>query len=117
MGKIFFFILTGMLLVIDAGAQTNAQTSSSIDKNVVNEYFQNQQFDEAIAYLAPVLRGSDSSDVAALGYAGYAYYMNDDARAAYRCYQRIVGLDSNNVAALHYLVLIQSGEDVDEAIG
>ena len=116
MEKIFFFILIGVLSVLCVAAQTGAQ-SSSIDKNVVNEYFQNQQFDEAIAYLAPVLRGSDSSDVAALGYAGYAYYMNDDARAAYRCYQRIVGLDSNNVAALHYLVLIESGEDVDEAIG
>lgn len=117
MGKFFFFVFASVILVVDASAQTAAPSSSSIDKNVVNEYFQNQQFEEAIAYLSPVLRVSDSSDVAVLGYAGYAYYMSDDARAAYRCYRRIFMLDSNQVAALHYLVLIQSGEDVDEAIG
>ena len=120
MRKIFFFILIAVLSVTGVIAQTNAgtQTStpgSSIDKNVINDYFQNQQFDDAIAYLAPVLRVSDSSDVAALGYAGYAYYMSDDASSAYRCYRRIIGLDSNNVAALHYLMLIEFGENPNEA--
>jgi tetratricopeptide (TPR) repeat protein len=108
--KHFLFVVAGMLFVFGADAQV------TIDKNAINEYFQNQQFDEVIAALAPALR-ADSNDARVLGLAGYAYYMNENSRAAYACYRRMIVLDSNNIAALHYLVLIRFGEDADEAIG
>jgi tetratricopeptide (TPR) repeat protein len=85
-----------------------------IDKNKVMDYFQNQQFDEAVAYLSPAL-AADSSDLTLLGYAGYAYYMNDHNEEAAGCYQRMLGVDSNNVTALHYLLLIRLNEDPGEA--
>ena len=95
MKKQFLFVIAGMLLVCGADAQ---------------------QFDETIDYVAPVIKG-DSNDARVLALAGYAYFMSDNARAAYDCYRRILVLDSNNISALHYLVLIRFGDNADEAIG
>jgi tetratricopeptide (TPR) repeat protein len=95
MRKHFLFVIAGMLIVFGAGAQ---------------------QFDETGEYVVPVVKG-DSNDARILGLAGYAYYMSDNPRAAYSCYRRILVLDSNNISALHYLVLIRFGDDADEAIG
>jgi tetratricopeptide (TPR) repeat protein len=85
-------------------------------KNAIMDYFQNQQFEDAIGYLSPLLQ-ADSADVPLLGYAGYAYFMNDNTREATTCYRHILELDSNNISALHYLVLLRSNEDPEEAIG
>ncbi len=52
-----------------------------------------------------------------MGYAGYAYFMGDNTRAAATCYRHMLELDSSNISALHYLVLIRSNEDPEEAYG
>jgi len=113
-------LLAGLFATARSMAQPMARSTTAqprpIDKNKVMDYFQNQQFDEAVAYLSPAL-AADSSDLTLLGYAGYAYYMNDHNEEAAGCYQRMLGVDSNNVTALHYLLLIRLNEDPGEAIG
>jgi len=85
------------------------------DKSVVMNYFQDQQFEEAISYLGPAL-GEDSASIPVLGYLGYAYSMMENSKAAQRCYQRIFDLDSTNVSALHYLEVLHVHEDPDLAL-
>jgi tetratricopeptide (TPR) repeat protein len=99
-----------MLFIFNTMAQPVA-----FDKSKVGDYFQNQQFEEAIQYLATALR-SDSNNISLLGYTGYAYYMNDNKQAAEGCYQHIFDLDSNNIAALSYLVLLNTNEDREKAM-
>lgn len=86
------------------------------DKSRVMDYFQNQQFDEAISYLATAI-DEDSANAGVLGYLGYAYYMTDRGTAAERCYKRILGLDSGSVSALYYLETIVGRDDPDQALG
>src|SRR5580692_8242557 len=127
MRKIVLFFIPGVLLVYGVAAQHGDTQSVSVrvasqlaaqpamySKNAVMDFFQNQQFEEAIAYLSPILQ-ADSGDLDLLGYAGYAYFMSDNSRAAATCYRHMLALDSSNVAALHYLVLIRSNEDPEEA--
>ena len=87
-----------MLFIFNASPQ-----STDIDKGKVMSYFQDQAFEDALRYLTPAL-ASDSNNIALLGYTGYAYYMNDNKKAAEDCYRHIFRLDSNNIAALSYLV-------------
>src|ERR1700754_4999839 len=88
-----------------------------VDKSRVMDFFQNQEFAEAIDYLSPALQ-ADPGNIAVLGWAGYAYYMSDKTREAGNCFRRVVAVDSNNISALHYLVLLELGEtDGGEALG
>jgi tetratricopeptide (TPR) repeat protein len=89
-----------LLFCVDVTAQANA-----MDKNTVMDFFQNQQFDEAVSYLAPAI-AADSNNVQLLGYAGYAHYMSDNIKEAENNYLKIIQLDSNNISALRYLVLL-----------
>ncbi len=94
-----------------------AQQPGVVDKSRVMDYFQNQEFSDAIDYLAPALR-ADSGNINVLGWAGYAYYMSDKTREAATCFRKVVAVDSNNVSALHYLVLLELGESGGgEALG
>ena len=90
--------------------------TAAFDKSKLTDYFQNQQFEEAIQYMIPALQ-SDSNNITLLGYAGYAYYMNDYKKAAEACYQRIYDQDSNNISALSYLVLLNTNEEREKAMG
>ena len=93
------------------------QQPGRVDKARVMDYFQNQEFTEAVEYLSPLVQ-ADSGNVAALGWAGYAYYMTEKGDAAAACYRRVLVVDSNNIGALHYLVLLEQGEhDGGEALG
>lgn len=121
------------LLVVIAGAMAfsaHAQMDSSplkgtigaatrfaggVDKDKVMDLFEDQQFDEAIDYLRPVLK-ADSDNLPVLTYAGYAYYMEDNEAAATACYRRMLGIDSNSITALHYLVLLLQNNDPGEAL-
>jgi tetratricopeptide (TPR) repeat protein len=105
MRKALFCISASILFISNAMAQT-----ASIDKGKVMDYFQNQQFEEALQYLSPAL-AADSNDLSLLGYIGYAYYMNDNKKAAEACYQRMFNLDSTNIPALAYLVQLNMNED------
>ena len=75
------------------------------DKEKITEYFQNQQFEDAIGYLLPKY-AKDSSDLPLLGYLGYAYYMNDDRRKAEPYFRKILRIDSNNIPANQWLANI-----------
>lgn len=89
--------------------------AGGVDKSKVMDLFQEQQFDEALNYLSPVLQ-NDSDNVPVLNYAGYAYYMNDNEAAARACYQRMLAVDGNSLTALHYLVLLNEQTDAATAL-
>jgi tetratricopeptide (TPR) repeat protein len=86
-----------------------------VDKSKVMDFFQNQQFEEAIAYLRPAIQ-ADSNNQAVLGWMGYAFYMNDNPQQAKNYYLRVLDADSNNITALHYMVLLLN-DDPKDAIG
>ncbi len=110
MHKPIISCIVGTLLALMASAQP-----SSIDKNKVLDYFQEQQFDEAIAYLQPVVAG-DSANQQALRYLAYAYYMSESIKPAQQCYNRMFANDSVNVTANHYLATIYYNRDPDLAL-
>jgi tetratricopeptide (TPR) repeat protein len=124
MQKTFFFLLVGAIAALAAHAQKDssplntktlgdaARYAGGVDKEKIMDLFQDQQFDEAVAYLSPVLK-ADSDNVPVLNYTGYAYYMQNDEQAAIACYRRMLAVDSNSINGLHYLVLLLQG--VDEA--
>jgi tetratricopeptide (TPR) repeat protein len=99
-----------LLLAFTAMAQPAA-----IDKNKVLDYFQEQQFDEAIEYLQPIV-AADSANQQALRYLGYAYYMSENVKTAQQCYLRMFANDSVNVTANHYLATIYYNRDPDRAM-
>jgi len=89
--------------------------SATVDKNQVMSYFQDQQFEEALQYMNPSLP-ADSNNASLLTYIAYAYYMNDNKRAAQDCYQHIYSIDSTNVVALSYLVRLNMDEDREKCM-
>jgi len=95
---------------------TATRFAGGVDKDKVMDLFQDQQFDDAIAYLSPVLK-ADSDNMPVLTYAGYAYYMEDNVVAATACYKRLLGVDSVSVTALRYLVLLLQNAAPAEALG
>ncbi len=91
-----------------------AQTTT-VDKNKVMDFFQNQQFEEAVNYLTPAV-AADSKNIQLLGYLGYAYYMNDNTKEAENVYRQIVLTDPDNIAALQYLALLNKNDSPNEAL-
>jgi tetratricopeptide (TPR) repeat protein len=85
-----------------------------IDKNIVMEFFQNMEYEDAISYLLAVER-VDSLNLQILGYLGYAYQMNDDPGNASRYYQKMLVVDSNNVSANQYFSNLYSNTDPEKA--
>ena len=123
MKKLIFCSVVGSVFVWRVAAQTSdtqgvamqlTAKTSLYDRVAVLNYIQNQDYEDAIAYLAPILQ-SDSGNSAVLGYAGYAYFMNEDYRSAGACYRRLLGIDSNNIPALHYLLLMDINDHPVEA--
>src|SRR5687767_13857088 len=88
--------------------------SQAADKNKVTEYFQNEQYDEAINYLLPWL--GNTPDVFTSNAIGYAYLMNEDFSKAEAFYQRTYSIDSTNFTANKQLAQIASErEDYNQA--
>jgi len=115
-----FCLLLNILLICSARAQPIRDTgkppaSHSVikpwapDRNIVMDYFQNQQFAEALDYLQPAFT-ADSNNINVLAWLGYASYMNDDKPASERYNLRIVQLDSSNISALSYLVTLNKDD-------
>jgi tetratricopeptide (TPR) repeat protein len=104
---------TSPLKAKDISTATNY--AGGVDRNKVMDLFQDQQFDEALNYLSPVLR-ADSDNVPVLNYVGYAYYASDNESAARVCYERLLKIDGNSVTALHYLVLLDEQNDAGMAL-
>ena len=92
-----------------------ANYAGGVDKSKVMDLFQDQQFEEALNYLNPVLK-ADSDNVPVLNYTGYAYYMSDNQAGAHACYSRMLGIDANSVTALHYLILLEENNDAGTAL-
>lgn len=85
------------------------------DKEKINDFFQNQQFEDAIDYLKPFYQ-KDSANLQILYSLGYAFYMNDNKDEAKIYFQKIFDIDSNNISANQYLTNIEiSSRDFDAA--
>lgn len=76
-----------------------------IDKEKVMDYFQNQQFEDAITYLLPFYT-KDSRNIQLLNYLGYASYMNEEKVNARLYFQDLLAIDSDNISANQYLANI-----------
>jgi len=85
-----------------------------VDKNIVMDFFQNMQYEDAISYLLAAEK-MDSLDLQMLGYLGYAYHMNDDLINASKYYQKMLDVDSNNFSANQYFANIYSNTDPETA--
>jgi tetratricopeptide (TPR) repeat protein len=107
--KVLLFFLTTVLFITSSSAQ-----SASFDKNQVLQYFQDQEYEEAVTYMQPLFN-ADSSNIELLAFLGYANYMNDNMKAAEAYYQKIFRLDSNNITAIRYLATIASNGQPEEA--
>ncbi|MFI5154781.1 MAG: tetratricopeptide repeat protein [Chitinophagales bacterium] len=101
--------IAGLLLFLLSGISQSDAQSIPFDRNRLNDYFQNQQYDEAIHYLEPIA-AFDSLNPQLLNQLGYAYYMNDQTRAALACFARVSGIDSNNITALYYLARMNAND-------
>jgi tetratricopeptide (TPR) repeat protein len=78
-----------------------------IDKNKVSDYFQNEQYNEAIKYLDSAIT-NHPDDVYALNSLGYAHYMIKDLKGAEDNYLKAFLSDTANFTANKYLALINT---------
>lgn len=108
--KYYLTLLLYLLLQHPAAGQ------SKPDKNIIFDYFQNQQFAEAIFYLTPIL-SADTNCLQVLSYLGYANYMNENPGIAQDYFLKIIKLDSDNISALEYLIRIDNGKHPDKGLG
>lgn len=98
----------------DPHPSLNYHQPTPLDKNRVMDFLQNQQFEEVINYLEPVV-AIDSNNIQLLGFLGYAHYMNENTETAGKYFQRIFSLDTENVSALGYLARINNFKDPERA--
>ncbi|MEP6746245.1 MAG: tetratricopeptide repeat protein [Bacteroidota bacterium] len=103
MRKFILSYLACFLCILHTSAQ-------SADKAMVMDYFQNQQFEEAVNYLTPAII-NDSANLQLLGFLAYANYMNENFPAAKKYYQRIFDIDSNYISANQYLASINTNSN------
>jgi tetratricopeptide (TPR) repeat protein len=109
MRKLLFLFIALLFQIINIYAQP-----TRIDKNIVMDYFQNMQYEDAISYLIAAEK-TDSLNLQMLGYLGYAYHMNDDLSNASKYYQKMLDVDSGNVSANQYFSNIYSNTDPEAA--
>ncbi|RAJ03846.1 Tfp pilus assembly protein PilF [Chitinophaga skermanii] len=102
-----YFVMVAMLCF--AWKPATAQSSSAIDKTIVMEYLQLQQYDQAIAYLNERAQRNDPKE---LGLLAYAYYLNGQTLEAEQHYREILTIDPKNITALQYLASIQSAKEL-----
>lgn len=103
------------LLIVLYSVKALAQ-QGEIDKNKIADYFQNEQYNEAIKYLDS---NTDNglNDVYVLNSFGYAYYMNKDLQKAQEYYLKAFQLDTLNFTANKYLASIYTNyKYYDEAL-
>lgn len=86
-----------------------------VDKSIVNDYFQNQHFEEAIDYLKPAYN-RDTTDQLVNTYLGYSYFMEEEYVQAKRHYEQLHRLDSNSITANQYLAIINYASEADKSL-
>jgi tetratricopeptide (TPR) repeat protein len=87
-------ILCMLLFAINTKAQDN------IDKALLMDYFQEQQFDKAIQYLEGTVKVQEANGLALLA---SAYYQSGQAAQAEKNYKLVLEKDSNHIPALQNL--------------
>ena len=92
--------ITLIMLVI---AFKPALGQQSIDRTLLMEYLQHQQYENAIAYLQPRV---EENNVSQLSLLAYTFYLSGKTREAIASYGKVLQLDSNNVTAHQYLASI-----------
>lgn len=90
-----------LLLLLCSATRVLAQ--SSVNRNRVMEYLQDQQYDEAIACLRPAVDSNDARQVALLA---YTYYQAGKIPEAVHYYEKVLQLDSNHLTAHQCLAVI-----------
>src|ERR1700729_3528057 len=103
-----------LFFVLALAGQLDAQPST-VEKEKLMVFFQDQQYQEAVDYLMP-LYNQDSSNIEVLRFLGYANFMNDDPASAEKYYLKIFSIDSTNIAALQYLSTIYAKQKTEEAL-
>lgn len=88
------------------GSFAQEPVQEAVDKNKVSDYFQNEQYSEAIQYLKNK-ESTAANSISFLNSLGYAYYMNDEKEKAEPYYQQTLKQDSLNFSANRYMALIQ----------
>lgn len=99
-----YLIIFALLFVNFYSVHVFAQ-QGEIDKNKVADYFQNEQYNDAIQYLDSNT-ATHPNDLYALNSLGYAYYMNKDLAKAEEYYLKAFKSDTSNFTANKYLALI-----------
>lgn len=111
-----YTIVSAILLVNFYSVNALAQ-QGEIDKNKIADFFQNEQYKEAIKYLESDT-ASHPNDIYVLNSLGYAYYMNKDFEDAKSTYLKAFTSDTLNFTANKYLALINTRyKQYDEALG
>ena len=103
MFKPFLFIIIFSLSAFHPRAQAP-------DKEKITAFFQNQQFEEAVAYLNPFYL-PDSNNTQLLSDLGYAHYMNDEKQKAEFYFLKLLKRDPDNISANQYLANIYVSEN------
>jgi len=102
-----------ILLSIFVSAPAAAQ-EAGIDRSVVMDYMQMQQYGDALQYILPRY---DSNSVKDLNLLAYTYYVNGQTNISRNTYQQVLHLDSSNIQALQYIALIYSNnEEFERAV-
>lgn len=82
---------------------------SSVDRNKVMEYLQEQQYDEAIIYLRLNVDPGNPKQLALLG---YTLYQSGKINEAADTYEKVLLLDSTHIPALQSLATIRSQQEL-----
>jgi len=85
-----------------------AQQKDSIDKALVVNWFQDQQYEQAATYLQSRVNPANTNHLALLG---YAYYQWGKWPETIHAYQQILQLDSQHISAHQYLAAIYTQQE------
>ncbi|MBA4140364.1 MAG: hypothetical protein H0X70_07635 [Segetibacter sp.] len=80
-------------------------SSEELDKSKLSEFFQNEQYADAIQYLENK-KISSSTDINSINALGYAYFMSQSYKEAQQIYSKAISLDSLNFTANRFSALI-----------
>ena len=97
-----------LCLLLSYTTTGHLSAQSTVDRNRVMEYLQDQQYDEAIAYLKPAI---DISNVQHLSLLAYTYYQAGKFSDALQQYEQVLQLDSNHVTAHQYIATMNMQQE------
>lgn len=109
-------IIISTLLFLNFYSVNLLAQQGEIDKNKIADYFQNEQYNDAIKYLDSNTV-NHPNDIYVLNSLGYAYYMNKDFHKAEDYYLKAFKTDTLNFTANKYLAIINTNDKrYDEAL-